>query len=138
MHSQSAQYLILLINKRDYLESMKFLRLSRNHFPPILLIYVGALMLMATLVRCLSKKQVSLYIDYRCQGCHSASGRIEQNHFYRDRPSMDCMKCIKHRCAYRIFFPRRVKGLKYNVDKHSFPLLTICSRFSILKFPQSC
>ena len=38
----------------EYLESMKLLRLSRNHLPPMRLTYVGAFMLMATLVRCLS------------------------------------------------------------------------------------
>ena len=33
---------------------MKFFKLSKNHFPPIRLTYVGAFMLIATFVRCLS------------------------------------------------------------------------------------
>ena len=107
------------ISKIIYLESMKFLSLSKNHFPPILFTYVGAWMLIATFVRCLSLS-LQKYIGYRHLGCHSDHEQIWQNQIDTDTQSKGYNQYKGHIFSYRTFCLREVEGWGYISDIHNF------------------
>ena len=112
---------------------MKFFKLSKNHLPPILFTYVGAFMLIATCVKCLSNLYIN-YIDCQGRSYHSDHVQNEQNHFGTSILLGVDKKDREHRFSYRTYDLQKVEDLKYIFDKHSFRHMNPLLNFSILKY----
>jgi hypothetical protein len=107
------------ILRKTYFESINFFNYYKNHFPPILFTYVGAFMLIATFVRCLSELNMC-YINFICRNCHTDHGQNEQIQLCRDRWLMVDKRCKVHIFSYQIFYHQIKVDLLDIFGRHNF------------------